>query len=164
MKIEQKISTAQWTLERQLQWIAQAEVKIGVLVTLDIAMFGGLFAIYSGVEVHTPWAIVMVACAIAGLCCALLCSAMCLLPRLKAPYRSLIFFGGIANMAVTDFLKEAMTNTDEKMLEDLLCQVHRNAEIARDKHAWVRKSQYASFIAALLGVIAVLLLVKIWNC
>jgi hypothetical protein len=164
MKIEQKISAAQWILERQLQWIAQAEVKIGVLVTLDIAMLGGIFATYSGTQIHTHWATGTSGCAIAFLCFALFCAAMCLLPRLKAPHPSIIFFGTIAQKAASDFVTEVIAKTDQQILEDLLCQIHRNAEIARDKHTWVRRAQYGSFIAAPFWIAAVLILVWLGNC
>lgn len=54
---EQKISTAQWMLERQLQWVAQAEVKVGALITLDVGMLGGLAAAHATTKVHSQWAV-----------------------------------------------------------------------------------------------------------
>jgi len=159
--VEQKISTAQWILERQLQWIAQAEVKIGALVTLDIGMLGGLAAAHWATKTHAPWAIVMSAFAIAGLCCGLLFAAMCLLPRLKAPHKSILFFGTVANETPPDFIAAATGKTAQQILEDWLYQVHRNAEVARDKHKWVRKAMYASFLASPFWLVAVLISIEI---
>ena len=159
--VEQKIANAQWMLERQLQWIAQAEVKIGALVTLDVGMLGGLAAAHWATKVHSPWSIVLSAFTVAGLICGLLFSAMCLLPRLKAPHQSVLFFGSVANMTAQDFVEKATSNTSQHVLADWLHQVHRNAEVARDKHVWVRKAMYASFLACPFWISAVLVLVEI---
>jgi len=58
MDIEkERIITAQWVLERNLAWIAAAEVKVGVVVAINTAMLGGLGASYGAVDkaAHTPW-------------------------------------------------------------------------------------------------------------
>ena len=159
--VEQKISTAQWMLERQLQWVAQAEVKVGALITLDVGMLGGLAAAHAATKVHSQWAVVLSAFAVAGMIAALFFSAMCLIPRLKAPHNSILFFGAIAKHTAADIVAEASKKSSKEVLEDWLLQVHRNAEIARDKHAWVRKAMYASFIAAPSWIAAILLLVEI---
>ena len=159
--VEQKISTAQWMLERQLQWIAQAEVKVGALVTLDVGMLGGLAAAHWATKVHSPWSNVLSAFTVAGLSCGLLFAAICLLPRLKAPHPSVLFFGSIASLTVQDFVEKATSNTSQHVLGDWLRQVHRNAEVARDKHAWVRKAMYASFLAFPFWISAVLILVEV---
>lgn len=39
MKNEERLQIAQWILERNLAWIAAAEVKVGVIVAIDVAMF-----------------------------------------------------------------------------------------------------------------------------
>ncbi|WP_233099873.1 hypothetical protein, partial [Acidovorax sp. IB03] len=38
----ERLQTAQWVLERNLGWIAAAEVKVGVIVAIDTAMLGGV--------------------------------------------------------------------------------------------------------------------------
>lgn len=159
--VEQKISTAQWMLERQLQWVAQAEVKVGALITLDLGMLGGLAAAHAATKVHVQWALVLSAFAVAGMTAALFFSAMCLIPRVKAPHESILFFGSIVKQTAADFVSKASKQTSDDVLGDWLLQVHRNAEIARDKHAWVRKAMYASFIAAPFWIVAILLLVEV---
>ncbi|NBW25505.1 MAG: hypothetical protein EBR89_08800 [Betaproteobacteria bacterium] len=39
---QEKLGTAQWVLERQLEWVSNSEVKAGFITTIDIAMLGGL--------------------------------------------------------------------------------------------------------------------------
>lgn len=70
-------------------------------------------------------------------------------------------FCAIAKHKAVEFVAEASKKTAEEVLTDWLCQVHRNAEIARNKHVWVHKAMYASFIAAPFWIGAVLLLVEV---
>ena len=46
----ERLQTAQWVLERNLGWIAAAEVKVGAIVAIDTAMLGGLGAAFSTAE------------------------------------------------------------------------------------------------------------------
>jgi len=50
--------------------------------------------------------------------------------------------------------------TEKQLLDDLARQIHRNAEIAFDKHSWVRKSLLWSFWGAIPWASAIALLVK----
>ena len=55
----ERLQAAQWMLERNLAWIAAAEVKVGVIVAIDTAMLGGLGVAFSAADVKTRtyWAI-----------------------------------------------------------------------------------------------------------
>lgn len=44
---DNRLQTAHWIFERQLSWIAAAEVKVGVLVALNTGMLGGASALPS---------------------------------------------------------------------------------------------------------------------
>lgn len=41
MTDDERLKAAQWVLERNLAWVAAAEVKVGVIVAIDTAMLGG---------------------------------------------------------------------------------------------------------------------------
>jgi len=43
----ERLRVAQWVLERNLGWIAASEVKAGVVVAIDTAMFGALATAFS---------------------------------------------------------------------------------------------------------------------
>lgn len=155
----EKLATAQWVFERMLGWIAQAEIKVGIVVTIDIAMLGGLAAAFSEADEKTCWvyalAIISVALAVAGLACA----AFSLLPRLDGPERSLLYFGRVSGMQRTEYLAQFKQASDEDLLTDWLDQIHRNAEIAKLKHVWVRRAMGLSFLSAIAWAIAIALLV-----
>ncbi len=156
--IPARIATAQWMLERQLGWIAGAEIKVGLVITLDIAMLGGIAATFSASPTKTAWAylMVIVACSLALI--GLACAAYAVNPRLDGPTRSLLYFGRIAETTEPDYVQAFNRTTDEQILEDWLVQVHRNAEIATVKHRWVKRAIYSSFLSTPPWVIAIALL------
>jgi hypothetical protein len=84
---KERLQLAQWVLERNLAWIAAAELKVGVIVAIDIAMLGGVGAAFSASDpaARTAWAHVWTfVAAIAG-AGGLICAAMAVLPRITGP-------------------------------------------------------------------------------
>lgn len=158
--VEQKVATAQWNLERQLFWISQSEIKIGVLVTIDLGMFAGLAAAFASTKTHIPWAIVFTAGCIALLMAGLFFAAMCLMPRVSAPHDSMLFFGKVATHTPDVYVSKFKAATAEQLLEDWLYQVHTNAKIAEAKHNWVRRALFASFGGAACWLPAVWLMAE----
>lgn len=162
METNQKIEQAKWLLERGLGWIAAADAKVGVVMALDAGMIGGLAAAFTASEArsHTGWCYFMVFSALGCLVIAMFCSAMAAIPRLAGPPESMIYFGKVAERNGSDFVEAFTKLTDENFLSDLTTQIHRNAQIAQDKHRWVRKSLIWSFLSVAPCVISMALLVK----
>lgn len=152
---KEKLATAQWVFERTLGWIAQAEIKIGIVATIDIAMLGGLAAAFS--EATTKTCLIYTSSSLAAVfsVAGIACAAFSLLPRLTGPDRSLIYFGRVAAVGRVDYVASFKQSSDEDMLNDLLDQIHRNAEIAKAKHMWVRRAMELSFLGAIPWVIAI---------
>lgn len=146
---KERIQVAQWVLERNLSWIAAAEVKVGVIVALDTAMLGGLGAAVSGADgaARTAWAWLFTIGAVVALGAGIFCAAMAVLPRVTGPERSLLFFGRIGPCADAEYIEKFRKATDTELLNDWTAQIHRNAQIACDKFAWVRKSMWWSFLS-----------------
>lgn len=144
---------SQWVLERNLGWIAAAEIKVGVVTTMGIAMLGGLAAAFGASAVKSPWVYATAATAALLVIAALVCAAMAVIPRVAGPGESVIFFGRIAaqdNWRYADAIRNA---SEAELLRDCAMQIHRNAQIACEKHMWVRRAM----VAALLGVLPWLL-------
>lgn len=160
---KQRLATAQWVLERHLAWIAAADVKVGVIVAINTALLGGLAAAFaaSSSTARIPWTYVFLLFAAVPAVIGVFCAAMAVLPRTTGPKDSLLFFSPIAARSSADFCKRFRDTTDEQLLADWTDQIHRNAEIARDKYAWVRRSMYWSFLAAIPWIVAIGMLVKL---
>lgn len=158
--IAERIKYAQWLLERNLAWIAQAEVKVAVVISLDAGMLSAAAAAYTTSSNKTAWAIL--ASVVFGILVisALGCAAMVVKPQVGGPLTSFIFFGRITEKTAADYSAALIAAADSELLTDLSAQVHRNAEIAAVKHQWVRLAILWSFLAATAWIVAISQLVK----
>lgn len=158
----ERLRVAQWVLERNLGWIAASEVKAGVVVAIDTAMFGALATAFSTLQPaeRTAWGNLLSISAAACLAIGLFCIAMSVLPRLNGPKSSHLFFGCICKNSHADFEQSFVTSSVNDLLSDCIAQIHRNAEIARDKFRWVRSGMVWSFAAILPWVAALAVFVK----
>lgn len=157
----ERLLTAQWVLERNLAWIAAAEVKVGAIVAIDTAMLGGLGAAFSAADVkmRTYWAVLFTLCAVILLTGGLVTAATTVLPGVKGPAKSLLFFGRIGQMGEPDYIDTFKTATTAQLLEDWSAQIHRNAQIACDKFKLVRQAMIWSFLAILPWFAAIVTLI-----
>lgn len=160
---KERVDAAKWIFERTIGWIATADVKIGAAIAIDTAMLGGLAAAFAGsdYQLRTAWIYFFVCTAAAGMIFALFCAGFALFPRMAGPTKSMVFFGKIAEMDEDTYADRFMNLTHKDLLADLSAQIHRNSQIACDKHRWVRKSLLWSFLSAAVMVVAIALLVKI---
>lgn len=158
---KERLQSAQWVFERQLTWIAAAEVKVGVMVAIDTAMLGALGAAFSAEKNHSAWSMVWLILASLCLAAALIYCAIALLPRVNGPVSSLLFFGPISKLSSADYIMKFKNSSNKELLDDWCCQIHRNSEIATEKFRCVRKSILFSFTAILPWFIALITLLKI---
>jgi hypothetical protein len=156
----ERLTECKWILERQLQWIAAAEVKVGVVASIELAMIAGLGAIYMEAQPRSFW--VVVSSLVFGICAVatLYCAGMALWPRVKGPSNSLVFFAPVAALSAVDFAEKLATTQHRDLLLDFSAQAHRNAEIARDKHWWVGYATVIALLGALPWLVAVGLLAR----
>lgn len=157
-----RLVTAQWVLERNLAWLTAAEVKVGVIVAINTALLGSLGAAFSGSDVtnRSAWAYVLAISAGAAVIIGICCAAMAVLPRTTGPEKSLVFFGRISNLDVVEYVTQFRNATDIELLDDWSAQIHRNAQIATTKYAWVRKSMFWSFFSLIPWLPAIIMLLK----
>ena len=85
-----RLTTAQWIFERNLAWIAAADAKVAIIVTINVAMLGGLAGTFGWSDAHrTYWA--YLACVVA-----LILSGS----RTDGPKKSLLFSVPFARLQV----------------------------------------------------------------
>jgi hypothetical protein len=162
MDQKERLALAQWILERNLSWIAASEVKVGVIVTIDMAMLGGLAAAFGNLKIAERTACIYL-WALGGavpIVIAIFCSGMSLLPRMDGPERSFLFFGRIAQLERVNYSEKFRQVSDEEFLDDSTSQIHRNAEIAASKFSWVRRSMCWSFFSVIPWIISIAILMK----
>lgn len=147
LNVHEKLEFAKWVLERNLQWVAAAEVKAGAITTLGVAMLGGMAAALGAAHAKSSMLIFWAVLASATLFIALVHIGFTILPRLAGPKRSMIFFGLVAKTPRAEYARELLTASKEELLADLMDQIHRNAEIATQKHRLVRRAAIWSLIS-----------------
>jgi hypothetical protein len=159
----ERVEHAKWLFERTLGWIAAADAKVGVTMALDTAMLGGLATAFaaSDAAARTAWCYLTLLLACGAMAIAVFCAGMAAVPRMLGPVSSLIFFSRISEMAGVDYSTAFRNMTESAFLDDLTTQIHRNSEIAAEKHAWVRRSLLWSFFGAIPWIAAVAMLVKL---
>ena len=150
-----RLIEARWVFERQLGWISAAEVKVGVVVTIQIAMLTGLGAVFAAASKKSSWALGSCTACVLLAAVAIFCAAMAVVPRTGGPDNSLLFFGRVQAFSELDYSHRFKSATDDDLLADWTAQIHRNAKIASAKHNWVAKAVMVSFMSALPWLVAI---------
>ena len=147
MNEDQIIKLLETSLARLLGWIGTAEARISLVLGLDTAMLGTLAVFAPSPRLWTVAASSFGAIAAVSLAISLVALAFASFPRTGGPKKSLIYFGGIANIDEEQFLSDMRALSASKYIEDLSRQCHRNAEIAAVKFSWVKRAKIALFFA-----------------
>jgi len=157
MDADTDLGHLRWVLERQLHWIAAADVKAGGLVAAFMALAGIAATILdsttpplAGKHLFALAALLMVP----GLGFAM----SVFFPRTEANNTSLIYFREIAKHdSAAEYLKRVEVADASVVHLDLVNQIHVNAVIANCKHRHVRYSMvFGGFsIAVWLAAICV---------
>lgn len=159
MNDTERLNHARWTLERQLSWVAAADAKVGVVITLHVAMLAGLGAAYTAASAKSACVNGMAGMYAILALWSLIYAAMALWPRTDGPKSSMVYFGCIAKGRCEDYVEAFEKKSDVDFLKDLVEQVHRNAEIAQKKISCIGTAMKVAFGGAFFWVVAVALLV-----
>ncbi|UUO22414.1 hypothetical protein FGD67_03710 [Colwellia sp. M166] len=135
-----KIERAEKILQLQLDWVKTADAKVPALFAINISMLGVLSAL---AKAATSWSLVSGIFVV--ICASLLIysignMAFTMFPSLLGPNTSNLYFGGIAKQSNEDFHEKIKQLSDDEYLDDLINQAYRNAEIAKSKYGYIKKS------------------------
>ena len=151
----------QWVdniLQRNLGWVAAAEAKIGPLLAISTGMLGVIAARVPRFNEWHPLGAILVVTASGLLLGSVLCLGFVLLPRIDGPRGSLVFFEGIASRERDEYVESLLARPTMDVIRDLARQCHRNAEIARTKHKYVRTAALLMLVALLPWLLAIAVL------
>ncbi|MBP6912416.1 MAG: hypothetical protein KBB86_00605 [Candidatus Pacebacteria bacterium] len=147
MKI--RIEQAELNLQRKLDWISRYDSRIAFVSGIAIAMLGVLVNAITSFCNQPMYIYLSFGLALGLLFTSLIFVYKSQYPKTKSSNASLIYFGTIANLKVSDFKKRFKDLTDEEYLDDLLSQTHINAQILSKKFSYLK----ISLILILLSVI-----------
>ncbi|MEW0941208.1 MULTISPECIES: Pycsar system effector family protein [Acinetobacter] len=150
--IDKNIEKNQWLLEKQLNWISNGDVKIGAIVTLNLALLAGLGSYFNAKEplllLDILYAITVIIIIVSIYFCKL-----GFRPKFDPPNQSNIFFGTIAKNDLTTFVQSIDNITKETYSEDLSNQIYRNAKIASMKYEYLSKATSVFLVASVFWII-----------
>lgn len=152
------ISFLEKELERLLDWVRAAESRLALTLPLGTAMLGALAVMAPAAADWKPWEAVFVVLAALGLLVCLVACWCATFPRTDGPKGSLIYFGTIADKDSDQYAAAARALTADGYINDLAEQCHRNAQIARKKHACIKVAMGSLLIASVFWAIALYLL------
>jgi len=154
----ERADLAKHILSLNLGWIASADAKIGPIFAIETALLGAIAALAPSVSGWTAPQVIATTVAAGLLLTSLVCLAAAVFPRLAGPKGSAFFFGGIVAMECDKYVKHLVETPLSHLVEDLACQCHRNAEIAQQKYAWIRRSMILLFLSLLPWLVTIALL------
>ena len=144
-----RLSLAQWTLDKNLGWIAASEVKSAFIFAAAASMLGVLYSGINSLQWLWPCLLYLGAASLVLLGVSIICTISVVIPRLKSPNDSLFFFGSISQKTNDGYRDEFLNGANEDFLEDIVSQIHRNSQIAVKKQKLVK----TGIIFLLLGLI-----------
>lgn len=148
---EENITKNQWLLERQLNWISNGDIKIGAIVTLNLALLtilGNNFNNNGHYLLDILYAITCISIIVGLIYCKL-----GFRPHLGAPNKSNIFFGTISANDLTRFSNDINDLEKKEFNQDLAEQIYRNAQIAQAKYSNLSKATVTLLITSILWAI-----------
>lgn len=149
---DENIEKNKWLLERQLAWISNGDLKIGAIVTLNLAMLASLG---SYLKSKNPVLFLDILCFLTVL--AIVVSVyFCKVgfkPKFEPPNVSNIFFSTIVKNDLTTFNQNIDNISKQDFLKDLSTQTYRNAQIANIKYSYLHKATLAFFIASIFWML-----------
>lgn len=156
--MKQPLPFALAQLDRLMTFFPRVDAKATYLFTLNLALLG-LTA------VNFPYRDPASAGGVVGALAVMLTLISCIslyrafIPTLKGSVirQSVLFFGAIADHTTADYTARLRGMTEDELLDDAACQIHRNAEILSQKFGHVQIASLISTFSAATFVIFVAL-------
>lgn len=145
VNLDEAIARQERVLDLQLAWIAAVDGKTPIVIGMATAMLAALFAVAPG---HSTVTVQDGAWLVAGAPLLIACLYNCMRatsPQTDGPVGSMIFFGGIADLPLSQYCEKVGRREKEEHLNDLCRQVHRNACIASHKFRSVQTAMKCLF-------------------
>lgn len=148
MQTSDRIALLEKELDRLLQWVRAAESRLALVLPLATAMLGALAVSIPDALNWTVLSGIAASFSVFFLALSILFSALATFPRTTGPKGSLVYFGGIEAMEPDQFKKAVSSLTDDRYIDDLSSQCHRNAQVAAKKYAWIQRAMACLFLAS----------------
>ena len=133
MEIDMKIPEAEINLQRKLEWLNRFDSRVAFAAGSIITMLGVLANASASIAEWNWYLYLILGATGALLFASLILVYMTQYPKTTSQNSSLIYFGTIATLKFDEFRKRTKERSSEEYLDDLLCQIHINAQILGKK-------------------------------
>lgn len=140
MNIESKISQAEVTLQRKLDWVERHDSKTSFATGILIGILGILASASSKIETWHFFKYLIFGISALLLSISLFFIYKCQYPKTKSSNTSLNYFGTISEMKFDEFKSRTIKATDEEYLENIFCQIDINSDILIQKFNYLKTS------------------------
>jgi len=155
MNIDSKISQAEENLQKKLDWVGRHDSRTVFVTGILIAMLGILASASSKITTWITFDYVLFGISTLLLFCSLFFIYKTQYPNTNSENTSLNYFGTIAEMRFDEFKRRTKQATDEEYLDDLLCQIHINSQILKQKFRFLKISLILLRIAVIPWLISI---------
>jgi general stress protein CsbA len=154
---EDKIEQAESNLQRNLDWVGKHDTRIAFVAGISIAMLGVLANASASIDFWRWYTYLAFILSAVLLFASLVLIYFSQYPKTKSNNSSLVFFGTVATLKCDEFKKKFKEISKEDYLDDILCQIHINAEILSKKFAHLKSSLILLAISIIPWLIAIYL-------
>jgi hypothetical protein len=147
--LDNKIIQAEDSLARNLDWIGRHDSRIAFTAGILLAMLGVLASASASVVAWTWYTYLSFSVTAGSLFLGIIFIYFSQYPKTESRNSSLIYFGTVAGLKCDEFKKRFKETNREDYLDDLLSQVHINAEILQKKFGHLKLSLCFLAIAVL---------------
>ena len=158
MSVADRLGLALDHLDRVQSFHGRIDARVAVLFALDVGMAAITVTnlpksvLQTCLAIPAIWAL---ACITASLVCLIMTSYSHLTTKNEP---SLLYFGDIARLSSTDYVKSAAEATEAHLLDDALCQIWRNSEIVQAKFMRTQRAFFLTSAAAVIWLTSLLAL------
>ena len=128
------------TFDRISEWIRAVDVKSSSVLAIDTALIAVIVGLAARPGGWTSWDGILILLGGAFLIASVVMVALSIIPQLTGNKQSLIFFGDIARLSLTEYSVRVGSRSLSDYLADLNTQCHRNSEIALRKYSWNQRA------------------------
>jgi hypothetical protein len=158
MDTSDRIRITEQILERTLGLISHSDSKGGILFPICTGMLGVLALVIPEPDKWPTTGAVTAAVAMVGLLLSVLFISLAVFPRTHFPDKSLIFFGSIKDLSLSQYSEQIKSLDEEAYLEDLVEECHTNSVIASNKSKWLKFSVVSVYLSTPFWLMSVYLL------
>lgn len=163
MEEKNQIQQAQFTFDKVLSFISRVDIKANAILAINTGMLAFLAVHVPKWSAFTEWYMYLALVPVILLSISFWFLYRCGYPNLVGGNSSLIYFKEIASRTESNFISEFLKLTDDLYLKDLLNQVYRNSEIAKEKYESLKYAFIFTAISIIPWVIALALFVSYNN-